>query len=205
MNKKIMSYIIVLCTIITVFFLLKLSREQETMDNEGVQQVIKINEEQTKNTNEDKKIVEDNKEIEKTSKSSSDVKNEEQQKSTVKEDNAELKKEIKENDSNNKDVSISDVSNEEKEEPVITVFKVDKNTIMDKLSVSEKMKLINLSKKISVIDYGRIKEYLESGEEYDSAVAIFRILKSRLTNDDYKEIKEILTPYIDLEKIEKNL
>lgn len=200
-----MSYIIVLCTIITVFFLLQLSREQETMDNEGVQQVIKINEEQTKNTKEDKKIVEDNKKMEKTSKSSSDVKNEEQQKSTVKEDNAELKKEIKENDSNNKDVSISDVSNEEKEEPVITVFKVDKNTIMDKLSVSEKMKLINLSKKLSVIDYGRIKEYLESGEEYDSAVAIFRILKSRLTNDDYKEIKEILTPYIDLEKIEKIL
>lgn len=200
-----MSYVIILCTIITVFFLLQLSREQETIDNEGVQQVIKINEEQTKNTNEDKKIVENNKEIEKIRKPSTDVKNAEQQKSTVKEDNAELKKEIKENDSNNKDVSISDVSNEEKEEPVITVFKVDKNTIMDKLSVSEKMKLINLSKKLSVIDYGRIKEYLESGEEYDSAVAIFRILKSRLTNDDYEEIKEILTPYIDLEKIEKSL
>lgn len=205
MNKKIMSYVIILCTIITIFLLLQLSKEQETTDNEGIQQVIKINEEQIKNTNENTKIVEDNKEIEKINKPSTDVKNTEQQKSAVKEDNVELKKEIKDNKSNDKDVSISDISSEVKEEPVITVFKVDKNTIMDKLSVGEKMKLINLSKKLSVIDYGRIKEYLESSEEYDSAVAIFKILKSRLTNDEYKEIKDILVPYIDVEKIEKSL
>lgn len=208
MNKKIMSCIVILCTIITVFLLLKLNREQETSDNEGLQQVIKINEEQLKNTDENKKTTEDNKKIEEIDKQSTDIKNAEEQeeKSVVKEENVELDKEIKNNSSNNNKVaSVSEVSNEVKEEPVISVFKVDKNTIMNKLSVAEKVKLMNLSKKLSVIDYGRIKEYLESSEEYDSAVAIFRILKSRLTNDEYKEIKDILIPYVDVEKIEKSL
>lgn len=202
-----MSCVVILCTIITVFLLLQLSREQETSDNEGVQQVIKMNKEQIENTNENKKITEDNKKIEETNKSSTDIKNEEE-KSVVKDNNVELDKEIKANSnsrSNSKVASVSDVYNEVKEEPAISVFKVDKNTIMNNLSVAEKMKLMNLSKKLSVIDYGRIKEYLESNEEYDSAVAIFKILKSRLTNDEYKEIKDILIPYVDVEKIEKNL
>ncbi len=204
MNKKIMSYIVILCTIITVFLLLQLSKEQETRDNEGVRQEVKINKEQVKNINENKKVKEESNQIEEISKKTTDEKNTYEKKSAVKEDNVELNKEIKDNSGNSRS-SINDVADEVKEEPVTTVFKVDKNTIINKLSVAEKMKLMNLSKKLSVIDYGRIKEYLESGEEYESAVAIFKILKSRLTSGEYKEIKDILIPYIDVEKIEKKL
>jgi hypothetical protein len=203
-NKKIMSYIVILCTIITVFLLLQLSKEQETRDNEGVRQEVKINKEQVKNINENKKVKEESNQIEEISKKTTDEKNTYEKKSAVKEDNVELNKEIKDNSGNSRS-SINDVADEVKEEPVTTVFKVDKNTIINKLSVAEKMKLMNLSKKLSVIDYGRIKEYLESGEEYESAVAIFKILKSRLTSGEYKEIKDILIPYIDVEKIEKKL
>ncbi len=199
-----MSYIVILCTIITVFLLLQLSKEQETRDNEGVRQEVKINKEQVKNINENKKVKEESNQIEEISKKTTDEKNTYEKKSAVKEDNVELNKEIKDNSGNSRS-SINDVADEVKEEPVTTVFKVDKNTIINKLSVAEKMKLMNLSKKLSVIDYGRIKEYLESGEEYESAVAIFKILKSRLTSGEYKEIKDILIPYIDVEKIEKKL
>lgn len=207
MNKKIMSYIVILCTIITVFLLLQLSKEQETRSNEGVRQEVQINKEEVKNINENKKVKEESNEIEKISKKTTDEKNTDEKKSAVKEDNVELNKEIKDNSGNSRNSrnSINDVSDEVKEEPVTTVFKVDKNTIINKLSVAEKMKLMNLSKKLSVIDYGRIKEYLESSEEYESAVAIFKILKSRLTSAEYKEIKDILIPYIDVEKIEKKL
>ena len=85
------------------------------------------------------------------------------------------------------------------------VFKVDKNTIVSRVSFEDKAKLLIYSRKLSTTDEAQIKELMKSSDELNSSIKIFKILKLRLGTEDYNSVKSILSPYIDINLIEKNL
>lgn len=105
------------------------------------------------------------------------------------------------NQENNYDSSIFD----EESVPTVSIFKIDKNTILNKISMADKAKLIYLSRKLSIADYDYIQEDLKSSNEIEASKDIFTILKKKLSYSDYEKVKNILSPYIDVDYIEKNI
>jgi hypothetical protein len=87
----------------------------------------------------------------------------------------------------------------------MSIFKVDKSTIISKLSVTDKAKLLYISRKLSSADYSNIQDDLKSSNELEAAEDIFKILKNRLSSQDYNKVKNILAPYINVEYIDGNL
>ena len=91
------------------------------------------------------------------------------------------------------------------EEESKEVFRVDKYSIPKKIAKSDKLKLVSIAKNLSISDYGLLLEHIKRSDELDAAVDIFRILKDRLENEEYKKMKDILSPYINIELIEENI
>lgn len=86
-----------------------------------------------------------------------------------------------------------------------SVYKLDKRKVLERLSSDDKRDLEKIIKKLSAFDLGRIKEYYEDYNDEEGAVSIFRLLRERLTTEDYKQIHEISSSFLDLEKIEKKI
>lgn len=91
------------------------------------------------------------------------------------------------------------------EEESEEVFKMDKFSIPKKIAKSDKFKLISIAKNLSISDYGILLEHIKRSDELDATVDIFRILKDKLEEKEYKEMKDILSPYINIELIEENI
>lgn len=91
------------------------------------------------------------------------------------------------------------------EEESEEVFKMDKFSIPKKIAKSDKFKLMSIAKNLSISDYGILLEHIKRSDELDAAVDIFRILKDKLEEKEYKEMKDILSPYINIELIEENI
>ncbi|CUQ10347.1 hypothetical protein BH721_06115 [Clostridium baratii] len=83
-----------------------------------------------------------------------------------------------------------------------SVFTVKKEEIIDKLSFKDKTKLLSVANKMSAVDVERIRESLEKSDEKEGAAEVFKVIKRRLTDEDYKQIKEILSPYINIKLLE---
>lgn len=197
MNKKLLTILVILTTIISVIFILYPSDEKSSIE-ESVQ---------VKNTNTSKEKVADKSDNESTT-SEDDYKVQEVNKVDDKEqvENNDPLVKIEENEYEDLYVDSSKKSYNKSEEEALTasmIFKVDKNTIEKKISVSNKAKLLYYASKLSNFDYAQIKNILDNGEEVDGAKDIVRILKNRLKTSDYEEVKKILSPYIDIDKIEE--
>lgn len=99
------------------------------------------------------------------------------------------------------DLDIVSDNKKSKENLSQKIFNIEKEQIIDKLSLKEKLKLLSIAKKISVVDVERIKNNLnENGEE--GILEVARVLKYRLQAEDYDIVKEILSPYINIKFIE---
>ncbi|WP_160678396.1 hypothetical protein [Clostridium sp. C8-1-8] len=121
---------------------------------------------------------------------------------------ANLKEDVKDKDKD--DIYADNKMHEEysvEDETVQTmsIFKVDKSTIISKISVADKAKLLYISRKLSSADYSNIQDDLKSSNELEAAEDIFKILKNRLSSQDYDKVKNILAPYINVEYIDGNL
>lgn len=147
-------------------------------------------------------------------------------KENVKEDNKEDNKEDKENNSNSsqslnsEDESSNKILNEEDKNTELekkdtnninnkeaiqsnaSLFTVKKEEILDKLSFKDKTKLLSVANKMSAVDVERIRESLEKNNEKEGAAEVFKVIKRRLTDEDYKQVKEILSPYINIKLLE---
>ena len=109
-------------------------------------------------------------------------------------------KNIKENEKYKEKVEMGKSSEERKE-----VFKVDKYSIPKKINKADKFKLISIAKNLSLTDYGVLLEHIKRNDELDAAIDIFKILKDKLEEKEYKEMKDILSPYINIELIEEKI
>ena len=201
MNKKILTILVILATIISVVFILypsnpKKSTEQsvQVKNNTSKKQVAdKANNENSTSVKNDK-LEKENKADDKGKAENSDP--------LIKVEGNEYEDSYIDNSKNNYNKS------DKKEEEALTasmIFKVDKNTIEKKISVSNKAKLLYYASKLSNFDYAQIKDILDNGDEVDGAKDIVKILKNRLKASDYEEVKKILSPYIDIEKIEDHI
>lgn len=109
-------------------------------------------------------------------------------------------KNIKKNENYKEKVAVGKSSKESKE-----VFKVDKYSIPNKINKADKLKLMAIAKNLSLTDYGVLLEHIKRSDELDAAIDIFKILKDKLEDKEYREMKDILSPYINIELIEEKI
>lgn len=84
-----------------------------------------------------------------------------------------------------------------------SVFKVDSRTIVNSLSMMDKLKLLSISSKLSKVDYKKIDGYLKEDNAEEGVKKAYKVLKEKLNDKDMNKIKEILENYIDVNIIEK--
>lgn len=111
-----------------------------------------------------------------------------------------LNKEDKNTELEKKDTN--NINNKEAIQSNASLFTVKKEEILDKLSFKDKTKLLSVANKMSAVDVERIRESLEKNNEKEGAVEVFKVIRRRLTDEDYKQIKEILSPYINIKLLE---
>jgi hypothetical protein len=85
----------------------------------------------------------------------------------------------------------------------MVVYKVPKQEIFESISREDKTKILSITNKISPSDYARINNCLKSEMGNSELAKIIGILKTRLSHDDYSELREIAVKYIYIEKLEK--
>ena len=86
-----------------------------------------------------------------------------------------------------------------------SVYKLDKGKVLEKLSSNDKRDFEKIIKKLSAFDLGKIKEYYEDSNDEEGVVSIFKLLKKRLTTEDYKRIHEISSSFLDFERINERI
>lgn len=82
------------------------------------------------------------------------------------------------------------------------VFKVSRSAIQDKLTLSDKEKLLSVAAKLSAVDYEKINRYLQNGSDEDIKNTI-KLLKSRLSDKDYEKVKVVVEKFINMDVVEK--
>lgn len=84
-----------------------------------------------------------------------------------------------------------------------SVFKVDSRTIVNNLSMMDKLKLLSIASKLSKTDYKKIDGYLKEDNAEEGVKKAYKVLKEKLNDKDMNKIKDVLESYIDVDIIEK--
>lgn len=205
MNKKYLSIIVIIATLISVSLMILYSNTSYESDyimvQENENKVLKEklfaeieNKAKENQLNNKEKINIDNKEeINKKNEVVDDSFSQEQKKN---------KDQIKNNNINESTVNSQEKNLINEEE---NLFKVDKEEILTKLSEDEKKNLKKLTKKLSINDYVNIIYSIKNKGELECCLKITAILQSRLSEEDYKEVRVIFEPYINVDLLEKKL
>ena len=210
MNKGLLSFLVLFFTTLiigTMTYFVNLNYEEAKLKAESVKnqknEILNINEEEN-----GQKAIENNKEdIEKENISeNSNKQSNDLDKSQLKEEK-EIEGKSKENATNIKknEKYKEKVAEEESSKESKEVFKVDKYSIPNKINKADKFKLMSIAKNLSLTDYGVLLEHIKRNDELDAAIDIFKILKDKLEEKEYKEMKDILSPYINIELIEEKI
>ena len=214
MNKGFLSFLVLFFTTVTMgamMYFVNLNYEQVKFQVDSIKnernEILEINEEKS-----EQKTIENNKEDLREDKDEENI-SENNHKKNNNLDEYRLKEEkelesktkenvknIKENEKYKEKVEMGKSSEERKE-----VFKVDKYSIPKKINKADKFKLISIAKNLSLTDYGVLLEHIKRNDELDAAIDIFKILKDKLEYKEYKEMKDILSPYINIELIEEKI
>lgn len=211
MNKGFLSFLVLFFTTLimgAMMYFVNLNYEEVKFQAESAKnqrnEILDIDEEENK-----KNTIENNKEDLKEDREKEDISDNNKQINNLDEVKPKEEKElegktreestnIKKNENYNKKVEVEKASKESKE-----VFKVDKYSIPKKINKADKFKLMAIAKNLSLTDYGVLLEHIKRNDELDAAIDIFKILKDKLEEDEYKEMKDILSPYINIELIEE--
>ena len=214
MNKGPLSFLVLFFTTLiigTMTYFVNLNYEEAKLKAESVKnqknEILNINEEEK-----GQKAIENNKEELKEDREKENI-SENNNKQSNDLDKSQLKEEkeiegkskenatnIKKNEKSKEKVAEEKSSKESKE-----VFKVDKYSIPKKINKADKFKLMSIAKNLSLTDYGVLLEHIKRNDELDAAIDIFKILKDKLEEKEYKEMKDILSPYINIELIEEKI
>ncbi len=214
MNKGLLSFLVLFFTTLimgAMTYFVNLNYEEAKLKAESVKsqknEILNINEEEN-----GQKAIENNKEELKEDREKENI-SENNNKQSNELDKSQLKEEkeiegkskenatnIKKNEKYKEKVAEEKSSKESKE-----VFKVDKYSIPKKINKADKFKLMSIAKNLSLTDYGVLLEHIKRYDESDAAIDIFKILKDKLEEKEYKEMKDILSPYINIELIEEKI
>ena len=214
MNKGLLSFLVLFFTTLimgAMTYFVNLNYEEAKLKAESIKnqknEILNINEEES-----GQKAIENNKEELKEDREKESI-SENNNKQSNDLDKSQLKEEkeiegkskenatnIKKNEKSKEKVAEEKSSKESKE-----VFKVDKYSIPKKINKADKFKLMSIAKNLSLTDYGVLLEHIKRNDELDAAIDIFKILKDKLEEKEYKEMKDILSPYINIELIEEKI
>ena len=214
MNKGLLSFLVLFFTTLimgAMTYFVNLNYEEAKLKAESIKnqrnEILNINEEEN-----GQKAIENNKEELKEDREKENI-SENNNKQSNDLDKSQLKEEkeiegkskenatnIKKNEKSKEKVAEEKSSKESKE-----VFKVDKYSIPKKINKADKFKLMSIAKNLSSTDYGVLLEHIKRNDELDAAIDIFKILKDKLEEKEYKEMKDILSPYINIELIEEKI
>jgi len=86
-----------------------------------------------------------------------------------------------------------------------SVYKLDKEKALEKLSPDDKKNFEKIIGKLSAFDLGKMKNYYEDSNDEEGTVNVFKLLRKRLTTEDYKQIHEISASFLDLERIDERI
>lgn len=84
-----------------------------------------------------------------------------------------------------------------------SLYKINKDKIIEQMDSNDKKDLRRIVSQLSSFDIGRIKEYFNSEDNDEGLIGAFKLLKRRLNTSEYNRIKDIFTPFIDTEELEK--
>lgn len=213
MNKGFLSFLVLFFTTLimgAMMYFVNLNYEEVKFQAESAKnqrnEILDIDEEENK-----KNTIENNKEDLKEDREKENISENNKQSNNLDEVKPKEEKElegnprekstnIKKNENYNKKVEVEKASKESKE-----VFKVDKYSIPKKINKADKFKLMAIAKNLYLTDYGVLLEHIKRNDELDAAIDIFKILKDKLEEDEYREMKDILSPYINIELIEEKI
>jgi len=220
MNKGLLSFLVLFFTTLimgAMTYFVNLNYEEAKLKAESVKnqknEILNINEEENgqKAIENNKKELKEDREKENISENNNKQSNDLDKSQLKEEKEIEIEIEIegksKENATNIKknEKSKEKVAEEKSSKESKEVFKVDKYSIPKKINKADKFKLMSIAKNLSLTDYGVLLEHIKRNDELDAAIDIFKILKDKLEEKEYKEMKDILSPYINIELIEEKI
>ena len=213
LRYKVLSFVVIICTIVSAYIMLS-SNSNMVNYGENNESVLlddsKVDERE--NIKENNDLKKEKAESNKTTKKDANQKEEvNKNKATLEEDKMENEQASEERVKGDKFVVVDKRQEENKgEEEDITdypesaaVFKVESSKILENLSLSEKTKLLLLRRKISPVDYAKINNYLLDKNSTRGIIKTFSLLKERLSDEDYNEVKDIASKYINVDYIEE--
>lgn len=218
MNKGLLSFLVLFFTTLimgAMMYFVNLNYEEVKFQAESVKnqknEILNINEEENgqKAIENNKKELKEDREKENISENNNKQSNDldKSQLKEQKEIEIEIEGKSKENATNIKknEKSKEKVAEEKSSKESKEVFKVDKYSIPKKINKADKFKLMSIAKNLSLTDYRVLLEHIKRNDELDAAIDIFKILKDKLEEKEYKEMKDILSPYINIELIEEKI
>lgn len=216
MSKKILSFIVILCTTICVGIMIYSSKVN--INENSVNGKVEVMNEDKKNNNENskkqniksedksnlneeagKKSIEITDSYKKNKMEAIEGKINQDKNEVFSKDNSSNSKESQITQSKCDDNKSNTNSNNEKD---VSVFKVSKSKIKDDLTIADKEKLLSIGSKLSAVDYEKINEYLKNGNEEDIKNTI-KLLKERLSDKDYKKVQQVAEKFINMDLVDK--
>ncbi|EPB8166615.1 hypothetical protein ACSXDQ_07665 [Clostridium perfringens] len=216
MNKGLLSFLVLFFTTLimgAMTYFVNLNYEEAKLKAESVKnqknEILNINEGENgqKAIENNKKELKEDREKENISENNNKQSNDLDKSQLKEEKEIEIEGKSKENATNIKknEKSKEKVAEEKSSKESKEVFKVDKYSIPKKINKADKFKLMSIAKNLSLTDYGVLLEHIKRNDELDAAIDIFKILKDKLEEKEYKEMKDILSPYINIELIEEKI
>lgn len=83
----------------------------------------------------------------------------------------------------------------------MSLFKVSKEKIASELSFSDKVKILSISKNLSPSDLNKLEDDINNDNEKKGISDAIQLLKTRLDNKDFNNIKDIASRFINLDSI----
>lgn len=204
MNKKVMSVSAVAITVITVYVMIYSSKycnnsEQLSYSNFKNDKPINNNSSNRQDKNIDPNGTTDSENI---------VKNNADNKVKNNTDDSDKKNNINstEQDGNstvkNQENGTDDIENNGvHSENTMPIFKISKSQILDKLSFTDKAKLVLISKSLSPTDFSKLQDDVNSEDQKKGIASAMNLLKRRLDDQDYNKLKSIASKFINLEAL----
>lgn len=214
MNKKFMSLIVILITVITVFIMIYNSQNElnQNYNEKDINEYSAAKGQSNVNAKNNKKIAENKDNSNKRNDNQKNI-NITSNENNVDNNNSSDKQEnnssntiaIVNNSNSNVNMdsnSKTSTSKSSNNDSSIKVFKVSKKDIVNELSFSDKLKLVSISKTLSPDDFNSLQDDINSRDEKKGVSKAMSLLKKRLDESDFNKVKFIASKYINLQAVE---
>lgn len=200
MKKVIYSLIIIISTIISTLIMYKCNYDMTVQYKNTPQKVLVQKETEDKESSNDEKE-EVPQDIDKNQTESSGQNQENNLKENNKNETSENSNQSEKNDDSepqSQNENNTDISSKSTCLNASELFRVNSQSIISKLSVSDKAQLLYIISKLSKGDYKTIQNYLQNEDDAKGVVDTMKLLRKDLNHNDYGRVRGVASKFIDL-------